>query len=71
MKYLKDDVYTSLAQSNGKDVPSKKDFLSKFAHVRLTDRDFTTRNFAPGSGGQSSFYKVLSGRMRAEELFAE
>lgn len=71
MKYLKDDVYLDLAERQGKDVPSTKSFLSKFEHVKLTDRDFTTKNFAPGSGGQSAFYKVLSGQMSAEDLFAK
>lgn len=69
MKYLRVDVYSDLSRRLGKDVPSAKEFLRKFDHVNLSDHDFTTRNFAPGSGGQSAFYKVLSGKMRAEDLF--
>jgi DGQHR domain-containing protein len=71
MKYLKDDVYTPLSRRIGRDVPSTKDFLTAFNEVKLSDRDFTTRNFAPGSGGQSAFYRVLSGKISAEELFEE
>jgi DGQHR domain-containing protein len=69
MKYLKDDVYLNLAQGKKSGVPSVRDFETAFASVRLSDRDFTTKNFAPGSGGQSAFYKVLSGKMSATELF--
>lgn len=69
MKYLKDDVYSDLSMRLEKDIPSTKEFIKKFEHVELSDRDFTTKNFAPGSGGQSAFYKVLSGKMRAKELF--
>lgn len=69
MKYLRADVYLDLLQKSEKDVPSTKEFLRKFDHVNLSDRDFTTKNFAPGSGGQSAFYKVLSGKMKAEDLF--
>ena len=71
MKYLKDHVYLDLVGDKIGSVPSTKDFLTKFSHVKLTDSDFTTRNFAPGSGGQSAFYKVLTGEKSAEELFAE
>jgi len=71
MKYLKDDVYQETKEGTGKDVPSAKDLLKAFAHVDLSDKDFTSRNFAPGSGGQSAFYKVLTGQMKAEELFEE
>lgn len=69
MKYLRDDVYLDLSRKLGRDVPSAKEFLKRFDHVKLSDHDFTTRNFAPGSGGQSAFYKVLSGKMKAEDLF--
>jgi hypothetical protein len=52
-------------------VPSINEFSSQFDHVKLTDKDFTTRNFAPGSGGQSAFYKVLTGDMESSELYED
>lgn len=52
-------------------VPTVQQFLAKLDHVNLTDDDFTTRNFAPGSGGQSAFYKVLVGELEASDLYDE
>lgn len=69
MKYLKDDVYLDLVGDDIGLVPSVQQFSSKFNHVQLTDDDFTTRNFAPGSGGQSAFYKVLKGELNASDLY--
>ena len=68
MKYLKDDVYLDLVRDEIGRVPSVQEFQKKFSHVDLTDSDFTTKNFAPGSGGQSSFYKVLTGEVSAKTL---
>jgi len=71
MKYLKNDVYLELVGNDIGRVPSVSDFSSKLDHVKLTDDDFTTKNFAPGSGGQSAFYKVLTGEMEPSELYED
>lgn len=71
MKYLKDDVYLDLVGDNVGGAPTVREFSAKFKHVRLTDNDFTTRNFVPGSGGQSTFYKVLTGQVDPSELYEE
>jgi len=69
MRYLKDDVYLKVVKDGIGEVPSIDQFLREFDHVQLTDNDFTTRNFAPGSGGQSAFYNVLAGKVDASTLF--
>lgn len=70
MRYLKNDVYLKIAKYHG-DIPTPEDFAQAFDHVTLSDADFTTRNFAPGSGGQSMFYKVLTGQIDEKSLFDE
>jgi DGQHR domain-containing protein len=71
MKYLKDDVYLDLVGDDVGAVPTVRQFAAKFKDVGLTDEDFTTRNFAPGSGGQSAFYKVLTGKIDPSALYEE
>ena len=71
MRYLRENVYLDLVGNDIGKVPTQKEFLSKFSHVNLSDHDFTTRHFAPGSGGQATFYKVLTGEIGAEALFDE
>lgn len=67
MRYLRSDVYPDLI-SKGVSIPSKEDFSGYFDSVGLSDADFTTQNFVPGSGGESMFYKVLTGREDAINL---
>jgi DGQHR domain-containing protein len=69
MRYLRDDVYASAAKSEGKEIPSVETFLGFFENLALTDADFTTRKFVPGSGGQSMFLKVLRGQVDVQSLF--
>lgn len=72
MKFLKDVVYIDLVgQENIGEIPTIEDFLSKLRTVDIDDKDFTTRNFEPGSGGQSKFYKLLTGALSKEQLFNE
>lgn len=70
MKFLRTDVYLDLVgiDNLGK-IPSVKEFSKAFDDLDITDKDFTTRNFSPGSGGQSVFYKLLRGEIRKAELF--
>ena len=70
MKYLKDDVYLSIVNEEDiGDLPTEDQFLIRLRNVDIDDEDFTTRNFAPGSGGQSKFYKLLTGKIKKEDLF--
>lgn len=70
MKYLKDYVYLSLvSEEDIGDLPTEDQFLIRLKKVDIDDKDFTTRNFAPGSGGQSKFYKLLTGKIKKEDLF--
>lgn len=69
MKYLKDNVYIDLVGVNNiGSIPSSSEFSKYFQHINLTDVDFTTRNFAPGSGGQSTFYKMLVGEVSLQDM---
>lgn len=68
MRYLKDRAYTNAVFSNEKSVPEIDDFLKTLEHVQLEDADFTTEVFVPGSGGQSMFYKVLIGELKATDI---
>lgn len=68
MKYLKEDVYLDLVGEEFGRIPSVEEFAFYFRHLNIKDRDFITRNFAPGSGGQSAFLKVLRGELTLEEL---
>ena len=67
MRYLRVDVYPSEKERHNL-VPSSDDFMSYFDEVALSDEDFTTKNFVPGSGGESMFYKVLTGVEHAKNL---
>lgn len=69
MVYLKDDVYVNCVglENIGK-VPTIDDFYKYFEGIELTDKDFTTRNFAPGSGGQSMFLKMLRNEVLLQDM---
>lgn len=72
MKYLKEDVYVDLVgEANVGRIPSSAEFLAYFDHVELKDEDFTSRNFAPGSGGQSTFLKMLRGQVSLADMVQE
>jgi len=68
MKYLKDNVYLNLVGKKIGEIPSSADFSKYFAHIKLKDTDFTTRNFAPGSGGQATFLRMLKGEITLEDM---
>lgn len=71
MRYLKDDVYLSLVGNDIGRIPSKKEFLPFFDDIDLKDEDFIARNFVPGSGGQSTFLKLLRGQVTLDEIVEE
>lgn len=71
MKYLKTHAYPQLVGKDFERVPTIQEFYSTLSNMNLEDKDFTRRNFVPGGGGQTMFYKVLTGEISAEELFEE
>ncbi len=71
MRYLKDDVYLSLVGDDIGRIPSKQEFMPFFDNIDLRDEDFTARNFVPGSGGQSTFLKLLRGQLTLDEIVEE
>lgn len=68
MKFLKDDVYVDVVGAEFGAIPTTKEFAPYFNDVPLTDADFTTQNFAPGSGGQSVFLKMLRGEISRKDM---
>lgn len=68
MVYLREDVYPSIVGDKFGRIPSITEFESAFADIQLVDSDFTRRNFAPGSGGQSTFLKLLRGQIELEDI---
>lgn len=68
MIFLKEDVYPQLVKEEFGKIPTIEEFSSALAEIRLTDSDFTTRNFSPGSGGQSAFLKMLRRQISLEQM---
>ncbi len=71
MKYLKEDVYLDIVKEDFGKIPTSEEFRPYFDHVQINDEDFTTRNFVPGSTGQSVFLKVLRGQLSLDDLIDE
>lgn len=69
MRHLKNNVYLEIVGDDIGRVPTIEEFSTKLVKVGLTDEDFTTKNFAPGSGGESKFYKVLTGELNPSDLY--
>jgi DGQHR domain-containing protein len=67
MRYLK-IAYLKIVKSEIGNVPSIEEFVAIFDDVRVLDSDFTSGNFKPGSGGESAFYKLLTGEKTIHEL---
>lgn len=68
MIYLKEDVYLQVVGENIGRIPSTQEFLSFFTDLKVRDEDFISRNFVPGSGGQSTFLKILRGQITMDEI---
>ena len=64
MKFLR-PAYLYLAQPG--EVPTPKQFLEILDRVGLTDTDFTTENFKPGSSGHSALFRTLMERSGLED----
>lgn len=68
MIYLREDVYPKLVVDDFGRVPSTEEFIHSLEHIDMQDEDFTIRNFAPGSGGQSMFLKMLRGKITLVDM---
>jgi len=68
MSYLLIDIYPSLAGDNYERIPTIEEFYQYFEPINLDDSDFTVHNFAPGSGGQSAFLKMLRREITLEDM---
>ncbi|MCH5685593.1 hypothetical protein LWM68_15830 [Niabella sp. W65] len=49
-------------------IPTISQFKTVLADIAASDQDFTSGNFKPGSGGESSFYKLLTGETTMDQL---
>lgn len=58
MQFLKDDIYLKAVGAPG-EIPTIEKFYSFFEEIEFKDDTFTTKEFSPGSGGQSAFIKML------------
>lgn len=70
MIYLREDVYPELSADNNGRVPSVSEFATCLTHIEIRDEDFSIRNFAPGSGGQSTFLKMLRGEIALSDMLS-
>lgn len=68
MIYLREDIYPALVQDDFGAIPTIEKFRASLSHIEATDIDFTKRNFAPGSGGQSTFLKMLRGQINLYDM---
>ncbi len=69
MRHLR-DVYPDLTKIYGRVIPVEG-YAQILKDINLEDSELTTRNFKPGSSGESAFYKVLSGKAEPEDLFEQ
>jgi hypothetical protein len=67
MRFLK-PLYLEIVGSDIGRIVSADEFYNYFKEYNITDNDFTAGNFVPGSGGESSFYKILTKQIDISEL---
>jgi len=67
MRFLKLG-YPELVSGNYGKVPSVDEFKTLFKNLAVSDEDFTSGHFKPGSGGESAFFKLLTGVHTIEDL---
>jgi len=67
MRYLR-KAYVDLVGLDIGRIPSVEEFKNVFVNINVTDQDFTSGNFRPGSGGESAFYRLLTGATTIQEL---
>lgn len=68
MKFLLVDIFRATPEIHNT-VPTVEFFSKFFEGIELSDKDFTTRTFVPGSGGQATFLKILRRTVDPKELF--
>lgn len=68
MKFLHVDVYPNIVGEEYGNIPTTRQFSYHFRDLKIKDSDFTTKNFVPGSGGQSTFLKMLRGELTIKDL---
>lgn len=71
MIYLREDVYPALVGEKFGSIPTVGEFSRSLLHIDMKDEDFTIRNFAPGSGGQSTFLKMLRGQINLRDMIEQ
>lgn len=69
MAYLKDHAYVTAVDGSYGVVPTVDAFYEFFSDLDLSDKDLTTRTFAPGSSGQSLLLRVLKREIAPDNLF--
>ena len=67
MRFLRLSYITIVQNEIGK-IPTIGDFSKVFNKINVSDNDFTSGNFKPGSGGESAFYKLLIGEKSIQDL---
>lgn len=71
MRFLLDDVYLELAGDDIGRIPSTHEFDRFFMPLEVDDHHFTTSNFVPGSGGESTFLKMLRREISLADIVEE
>lgn len=67
MRYLTKAYLEIVGNEIGR-IPSISEFETVFSDLEVSDEDFTSGNFKPGSGGEASFYKLLTRKITIAEL---
>lgn len=67
MRYLR-EVYVDLTHGKFDRIPTIEEFRGVFSQIAVSDEDFTSGNFKPGSGGESAFFKLLKGEITIQDL---
>jgi DGQHR domain-containing protein len=67
VRFLK-KVYIEIVGDDFTKVPSVEEFQLYFTNLNVSDEDFTSGNFKPGSAGESDFYKLLIGELTIKDL---
>lgn len=67
MRYLR-IIYLQIVGADIGRVPSIEEFKTIFSKLNVSDSDFNSGNFKPGSGGESAFYKLLTNQINIQDL---
>ena len=67
MRYLK-LLYVEITGNDIGKIVSIEEFAKHFSSYKISDADFTSGNFLPGSGGESKFYKILIKEITINDL---